>query len=63
LDRAIDLALAGSQKDFPVVDEGEIKGILTQSDFLTALTASKNQHSSVISAMQSNFVTVDSLNH
>ena len=29
LDRAIELTLAGSQKDFPVVENGRIEGILT----------------------------------
>jgi len=60
LERAIELTLAGSQKDFPVVDNGRIEGILTQTDLLTALSA-PNRDSTVSSAMQENFVTVDSL--
>lgn len=60
LERAIELTLAGSQKDFPVVDDGRIEGILTQTDLLTALSA-PNRDSTVSSAMQENFVTVDSL--
>ena len=60
LDRAIELTLAGSQKDFPVVDNGYVKGILTQTDLLKALSA-RDRHPTVTSAMQENFVTVDSL--
>jgi Zn-dependent protease/CBS domain-containing protein len=60
LERAIELTLAGSQKDFPVVDNGRIEGILTQTDLLKALSA-PNRDSTVSSAMQENFVTVDSL--
>jgi Zn-dependent protease/CBS domain-containing protein len=60
LDRAIELTLAGSQRDFPVVDNGRILGILTQTDLLKALSA-RNQYPTVTTAMQNNFVTVDSL--
>jgi len=60
LQHAIELTLAGSQKDFPVVDNGRIEGILTQTDLLKALSAT-NRDSTVSSAMQENFVTVDSL--
>ncbi|MFO7554305.1 MAG: CBS domain-containing protein [Desulfobacterales bacterium] len=60
LDRAIELTLGGSQKDFPVVDNGRIEGILTQTDLLNALSA-RDQYPNVTSAMQNNFVTVDSL--
>ena len=37
LGRAIDLTLAGSQKDFPVVEAGRVVGVLTQGDLLRAL--------------------------
>jgi CBS domain-containing protein len=60
LDRAVELTLAGSQKDFPVVDNGDIEGILTQSDLIKALSTS-DRHSTVTSAVQREFVTVDSL--
>ena len=60
LDRAIELTLAGSQRDFPVVDNGRILGILTQPDLLKALSA-RDQYPTVTTAMQDNFVTVDSL--
>ena len=54
LERAIDLTLAGSQKDFPVVDNGRIEGILTQTDLLKALS-SRDQYPTVTSVMQNNF--------
>jgi Zn-dependent protease len=60
LEHAIELTLAGSQKDFPVMDNGRIEGILTQTDLLKALSA-RDQHQTVTSAMQRDFVTVDSL--
>ena len=60
LDRAIELTLVGSQKDFPVVDNGRIEGVLTQSDLLKSLSAG-DRHVTVASAMQNEFVTVESL--
>ena len=60
LERAVELSLAGSQKDFPVVDNGDIEGVLTQSDLMRALSTS-DRHSAVASAVQKEFVTVDSL--
>ena len=60
LDRAVELTLSGSQKDFPVVDNGRVEGILTQTDLLKALSV-RDQHPTVTSAMQKSFVTVDSL--
>jgi Zn-dependent protease/predicted transcriptional regulator len=60
LQRAVELTLAGSQKDFPVVDNGNIEGILTQTDLIKALT-NQDQNAAVSAAMQDRFVTVDSL--
>ena len=60
LERAVELTLAGSQKDFPVADNGHIEGILTQTDLLKALAA-RDQYPTVAAAMQNEFVTVDSL--
>jgi Zn-dependent protease len=37
LGRAVELLLAGPQQDFPVVEEGEVVGILTRSRLLQAL--------------------------
>lgn len=60
LDRAVELTLAGSQKDFPVVDNGSIVGILTQADLMKALSA-RDQHPTVSSAMKRQFEAVNSL--
>ena len=60
LDDAVKLTLAGSQKDFPVMNNGRIEGILTQSDLLKAL-ADRHLHPTVSTAMQKNFVTVNAL--
>ncbi|MGD9287615.1 MAG: site-2 protease family protein [Desulfobacterales bacterium] len=60
LDRAVELTLAGSQKDFPVVADGRVEGILTQADLMKAL-AERDKHSSVRTAMQQNFSTIESL--
>ena len=60
LDRAVELMLAGSQKDFPVVVNGRIEGILTQTDLLKALS-DRDKYPTVSSAMQQRFSTVDSL--
>ena len=60
LERAVELTMAGSQKDFPVADNGHIEGILTQTDLLKAL-AERDRYPTVSSAMQKEFVTVESL--
>lgn len=38
LARVAQLVLAGSQRDFPVVEEGRLLGLVTRDDFLKALT-------------------------
>lgn len=38
LARVAQLVLAGSQRDFPVVEEGRVLGLVTRDDFLKALT-------------------------
>jgi len=60
LEQAVELTLAGSQKDFPVTENGSIVGVLTQSDLLSALSK-HGRHAAVSEAMQREFVTVDSL--
>lgn len=37
LSHAVALTLAGSQRDFPIVERGELKGVLTQEGLLSAL--------------------------
>ncbi len=37
LGRAIELTMAGSQKEFPVLDDGVVVGVLTQTDMLKGL--------------------------
>ena len=59
LDKAVALTLAGSQKDFPVADNGHVEGVLTQTDLMKALSQ-KDLHPTVASAAQDKFVTVDS---
>jgi predicted transcriptional regulator len=59
LDRAVELTLAGSQKDFPVVENGSIVGILNQADLMKALSV-RDQHPTVSSAMQPNFEAINS---
>jgi predicted transcriptional regulator len=60
LDRAVELTLAGSQKDLPVVEGGSMVGILTEADLMKALSA-RNQYPKVSSAMQLKFEAVNSL--
>jgi Zn-dependent protease len=60
LKRAVELTLTGSQKDFPVVNDGRLEGVLTQTDLLKALADQEN-HPTVASAIQRNYVTVEYL--
>lgn len=56
--RAIELIIAGSQQDFPVVEDGRVAGILTRSDLLKAIGQS-GQSAPVAQVMQKEFQTVD----
>jgi Zn-dependent protease/predicted transcriptional regulator len=58
LEKAVSMTLAGSQNDFPVVHQGRVVGVLTQSDLMAALRAHGDQHP-VGAAMQQVFVTVE----
>lgn len=59
LARAVELLLAGTQQDFPVVDEqGVVLGILTRADLLTAL-ARQEQHAPVAATMRRDFLTAE----
>ncbi|MEO5926445.1 MAG: site-2 protease family protein [Bryobacteraceae bacterium] len=53
LDHAVELILAGSQHDFPVVSGDEVRGILTRKDLLAALA--KRQPALVGEIMQQDF--------
>jgi len=54
LSRAVELILAGTQQDFPVVDQGTVVGILTKSDLLSAL-ARRGDADPVAEVMQRDF--------
>ena len=59
LSRMAQLVLAGSQHDFPVIDNERVVGVVTRNDFLTALT----QHGdriAVSAVMKGNLPEVDS---
>ena len=58
LARATERILAGSQQDFPVVDDGQVVGILTRRDLLVGLTQ-HGQERLVGDTMQREFETVD----
>jgi CBS domain-containing protein len=58
LQRAIDHILAGFQQDFPVVDNGSVVGMLTQSGLLAAL-AQEGHQALVGDIMQRTFPTAD----
>jgi len=59
LARAVELILAGSQQDFPVVENGQVVGVLTRADLLVALTR-RGQEAPVAEVMRRDFQTVDS---
>lgn len=59
LKRAVELTLAGSQKDFPVVNDGILEGVLRQTDVFKALSAREAQATSVASVTRGKLVTVE----
>jgi CBS domain-containing protein len=59
LSRITQLILAGSQHDFPVVENGRVLGVVTRDDFLAALTQ-HGQNVAVSSIMRGNLPTIDS---
>ena len=58
LGHAIDELLAGSEQDFPVVDEGEVVGVLTRKRLMQAL-ANDNRHGTVGDVLEQDFFTVE----
>lgn len=59
LSRAVDLILAGSQQDFPVVDNGQVVGILTRSAIMAGLTQ-RGPDAPITEVMQREFEVFDS---
>jgi predicted transcriptional regulator len=59
LQRAAKFTLAGTQKDFQVVSDGILEGVLRQTDLLTALSK-KNAHATVASILRKDAPTVES---
>jgi len=55
----IDHIIAGDQKDFPVVSDGQVVGILTESGLLEGLRRN-GENTLVSSVMQTHFATADS---
>ena len=58
LSRAVELVLAGSQRDFPVVEDGQVVGVLTR-DVLTAALANSGPATPVSGVMDRSFETAD----
>src|SRR3989304_6278605 len=58
LARAVELILAGSQQDFPVVENGGVVGVLTREDCVRAL-AHRGQESPVREVMRREFEVAD----
>ena len=59
LQRVVDLILAGSQQDFPVVEDGQFIGVLTRDDFIKALSQ-HGQNTPVGEVIRRNVPSVDS---
>lgn len=59
LDRVVNLILAGSQQDFPVVEDGRFIGVLTREDFIRALSQ-QGQNTPVVDVIRRNVPSVDS---
>lgn len=58
LSRAVELILAGSQHDFPVLDGERVAGVLTRADLMAAL-ASDGQDATVDGVMRREFEVAD----
>jgi CBS domain-containing protein len=59
LKRAAEFTLSGNQKDFPVVSDGILEGVLRQTDLLTALSG-KDSETTVASILRKDTTTVES---
>lgn len=58
LARAMEYARAGFQRDFPVVEDGRLVGVLTRNDLIAAL-ANRGAEAPVGDVMQRDFITVE----
>jgi len=58
LSKAVELILAGSQQDFPVVENGHVLGVLTRKQLMLALTR-QGEGYPVSEAMESTFQVAD----
>ncbi|MCS6953435.1 MAG: site-2 protease family protein [Bryobacterales bacterium] len=58
LERAVEMILAGSQQDFPILDDGRLVGILTRNDLLKALAQGRT-HATIREVMQRDFRPVE----
>jgi CBS domain-containing protein len=58
LSKAADYILGGFQQDFPVVDDGQVVGVLTRGDLIGALSQ-RGPDALVREAMQREFATTD----
>jgi predicted transcriptional regulator len=56
LKQAVELTLAGFQQDFPVMDDGRLKGLLTHANLLKGLAESGTE-TPVEAAMQGHYAT------
>ena len=59
LDRVVSLILAGSQQDFPVLEDGQFIGVLARDDFIKALSQ-QGQNTPVADVIRRNVPAVDS---
>ncbi|GAB4420678.1 MAG: site-2 protease family protein [Anaerolineales bacterium] len=59
LSRVVGLILAGSQHDFPVIQDNRVVGILDRDTFIAALSES-GQHTPVVQVMRRDFAEIDS---
>jgi Zn-dependent protease/predicted transcriptional regulator len=58
LGRAVELILAGSQTDFPVVENNTVVGVLARNDILAALSQ-RDQSTPIVTIMRRDFQTAD----
>jgi len=59
LNRAVELTLAGTQKDFPVMNDGILEGVLRQTDLFKALSVRDARATRVASVTPRKLVTVE----